>query len=58
MSEIIIECVPNISEGRNLEIINSIVDFLRRSSPFQKELKSMVIIIFGNCMVTNIYPER
>ena len=29
MSEIIIECVPNISEGRNLEIINSIVDSAR-----------------------------
>ena len=29
MSEIIIECVPNISEGRNLEIINSIVDSVR-----------------------------
>ena len=26
MDNVLIECVPNISEGRNLEIINSIVE--------------------------------
>ena len=26
MDYVLIECVPNISEGRNLEIINSIVE--------------------------------
>lgn len=29
MNNILIECVPNISEGRNLDIINSIVDSAR-----------------------------
>ena len=29
MSDILIECVPNISEGRDLEIIKSIVDSAR-----------------------------
>tara|TARA_Y100000768_G_scaffold154642_1_gene115515 strand:+ start:1251 stop:2297 length:1047 start_codon:yes stop_codon:yes gene_type:complete len=30
MNNILIECVPNISEGRNLDIINSIVDSARQ----------------------------
>ncbi len=30
MKNILIECVPNISEGRNLDIINSIVDSARK----------------------------
>ena len=30
MNDILIECVPNISEGRNLDIINAIVDSARK----------------------------
>ena len=30
MDNVLIECVPNISEGRNLEIINSIVESAKR----------------------------
>ena len=29
MNNVLIECVPNISEGRDLDIINSIVDSAR-----------------------------
>ena len=30
MNDTLIECVPNISEGRNLDIINAIVDSARK----------------------------
>ena len=30
MNNVLIECVPNISEGRDLDIINSIVDSARQ----------------------------
>ena len=32
MNDTLIECVPNISEGSNLDIINAIVDSARKNN--------------------------